>query len=564
MSERLAAGADQPRRRWGDWWEYGLIVFVGFLAMHGALGAVFYMDDHGIFTGRSGSEGSWLTRWRVIPNVLVEATLRVAGPSPFVFHLWNLAFHLIGACLVYQVGREMLCCFLGGGEVGGRERFAALFGALVFVSHPLASEAVHYARCIMIQLVTLFTLASVWGTVRLARGHPGSGLALMAVGFFGAMYSKDPGIFQAAGAMFIVGAGLLLNAKGGIRGVLSRRRLLTRSRVVGLIIGGGVFLYAATLWVPWVARLFETRSELMIPYVLTQSRIFWGYAARMVWPGGAFGLSVDHYVPWSEGWGDWVAVASLAGVVLIGLSGLYLLLVGRDWRRLCGVLVLLALFPVLLRFGYSVRELMVEYRVYPAMPWVGLLIGVGLSGVWAKRRLAGLVVVTAVVAASVAFSMTRSRVWWSEERLASDVVTRYPLNIRGMTQLQGVAFRAGDYDAVIALQERIVAAFEESELYNEAHAGVRGYDMGRVHEGLGDGEQLVVFALAKRDGLDAAYAYGKARLRDLVRRYPMVYVNEEEGRLYEGNSLVRALRAVAEKREEGLVNPSVSGITAEP
>ncbi|MEM7145406.1 MAG: hypothetical protein AAF591_09735 [Verrucomicrobiota bacterium] len=547
----MGEGQEAERgQRWRAFWPYGLVMLVGFLAMHGALRAVFYMDDHEIYTGRSGSTGTWWTGWRVIPAFLIEVTKGLAGPSPGVFHGWNLVLHLAVGCSAYRVGWELMNR-LSGAERAEWNRFAALLGALVFVSHPLTSEGVHYARCMMIQLVTMFTLVSVWGLVRLAGGVSWGGAALMVLGFVGAMYSKDPGVFQAAGALLIVMVAIILDRSGGMRGLVGWCRGWGRPQVIGAIAGVIVVVVVAAVWAPWLKYMFERRAELVIPHTLTQARIFWEYAARIIWPGGAYGLCVDHYVPWSEGWGDRVAVVSLVGVILVGVFGIWLLVTGRGVGRVCGMLLLLALFPVLLRFGYSVRELMIEYRVYPAMPWVGLLVGIGLAWLWAKKRLTGVVLTVAIVVGGVLGSMQRSRVWASEERLAKDVVARYPLNMRGLTQLQGVAYRAGDYDRVIAFQDEIVAAFEASEAYNRAHAGVRGYDMGRVHENLSNGEQIVVFALEKRDGVEAALAYGEGRLRELVAGYPAVYVNQEAGRLYEGNSLVRALRAVAEKRELG-------------
>ena len=137
------------------------------------------------------------------------------------------------------------------------------------------------------------------------------------------------------------------------------------------------------------------RSDMLNPHGLTQARIFWEYGARLIWPWAPFGLCSDHYVAWSQGWGDVPAVAQLAGIVILGGMGVVLVLRRGAAGRLTGMLLLLALLPVLLRFGYSVRELMIEYRVYPAMPWLGMLAGLGLALVYQKAR--GLGVGLAVV-----------------------------------------------------------------------------------------------------------------------------------------------------------------------
>ena len=109
MGEGLASGGTESGAgmRARSWLPYALVIFVGLLAHHGALWADFYMDDHGIITGRSGTTGVWYTRWRLIPFSLFWVTELLAGKSSMAFHALNLGLHLGLSCLVYRVGRDL-------------------------------------------------------------------------------------------------------------------------------------------------------------------------------------------------------------------------------------------------------------------------------------------------------------------------------------------------------------------------------------------------------------------------------------------------------------------------
>ena len=78
------------------------------------------------------------------------------------FHIVNLAIHLINAVLVYFfVLVTFRTPFLQDSRLGGNAKFVALAASLLFVSHPLQTEAVTYIFQRLASLVTLFYLLSV-------------------------------------------------------------------------------------------------------------------------------------------------------------------------------------------------------------------------------------------------------------------------------------------------------------------------------------------------------------------------------------------------------------------
>lgn len=153
-----------------------------------------------------------------------------------------------------------------------------------------------------------------------------------------------------------------------------------RFRLAGLIGGGSLGVVFLGGWAFLViSRFSDVRG--MFHHALTQSRVLGGYFARVLLPSDLCG---DHHISWTKSWSDGPAFVGLALVIVIVIviasaSALIILnfvIRHRSWFAvLCG----LALFHLYLRFGYSVDELMVEYRMSLAMPWNGLFLALGIT-----------------------------------------------------------------------------------------------------------------------------------------------------------------------------------------
>ncbi|MFV1996058.1 MAG: hypothetical protein ACC661_11540, partial [Verrucomicrobiales bacterium] len=488
-----------------SWAYFPAISVVALLAHWMALSSAFYMDDfpHILENGAVlGGEWGETTNWRWLPYLLWAGTAKIFGLSPVAFHLLNLAVHVGASCAVFVAGREIFerAGFLKSSEM---RRHAAFFGAVIFACHPLCTEVVNYARCLMIGLVTLFSVLAALYAVRFSQAPDwrcGAGLFAM-VGL--AAVSKDPGIFHAVSTVAIVG--VALGDRDRLVSFLREDRFQGRARL--LMIPVALILVLVVAW--WLQRILGIAmgwKNLHFIHALTQARIFWDYVGLMFYPRM---LCVDHYPSWSVG-GFRDLEATVKAIAILLLSAAVAIGLFRRRIRVVALLLALVLAPLLLRFLYPVKELMVEYRIYPAMPWVALLAGTALAWLYGKQRLLGGAAVMVVVGAGVFLSQERSAVWRSVESIASDVHIKYPLNGRGITQLQGAAFRAGDYAQVIRLREDLVRAVAAAEAYNREQDGRRAYEGLRLHSNYCNAEQLVVYALADWKGPKEALKYADA------------------------------------------------------
>ncbi|MFT4549667.1 MAG: hypothetical protein ACI8XO_000466 [Verrucomicrobiales bacterium] len=514
-----------------------LILLVG-AAAHGlCLGADYYMDD---FVVRNAAFLEWdgtlqNNIFRSIPAILAVAADQVFPGSSVAQHVWNLLIHLCLSVTIFWGARV----FIEASNLFQKRvqvRRAAFFGALIFACHPICSEALNYSRCTMIQLVALFSVLAAIGTLKFCqRPSWGAGVGTLVVVLIAA-FSKDPGILHAVANVMIV---VLVFAKWSAVTKFLRRPIdwvLASMSVAALF---GMVLHSFTNW--WLVRAVSAFKGGAIGFgehTLTQGRIFWAYVQRMFLP---VNLSVDHHVPMTRSMADVPAVLMTAAVFALVCVVAWMMFVKR--LRIFGVLGMLGLAPLLLRFLYPISELMVEYRVYPAMPWIAALAGIGLAVCYQKNERLMKVVMLALVLAGVGGSIMRSAVWQDAGTLAQDVVDQYPTNNRARTELQRVAYESGDFGRVIELRKDVVAAVDLIGEYNAAtEDSGRSYLLSRTNKFFLFSEAKVALVLAESVGSRQALVFiddVEGRMRP---HYPSYF--DEESRDYNFWSPLAELRGL--------------------
>ncbi|MDB6072129.1 MAG: hypothetical protein JWL81_3300 [Verrucomicrobiales bacterium] len=555
------------------------LLVIGMLAMGGALRADFYMDDFGFILNSKGDAPNGF-RWywdgqaygsaapdamdtsifQVLPTLMTLLTNALFPLNPMAAHGWNLSIHLLLAVLIFRLGERLLRRLDLLASPQARTQ-AAFIGALIFVCHPLATEPVHYAKCHMVQLVALF---SFWATCE-------------ALDFMAAPSRKTAWRFGIAALLCVLsyfpGAVLLglnllavfcyfLTSPGGREKLAGLRPTLAFLRRPGmvLLISGSV-IFAAWLGLYFIRRfvaVLDSWGEMYPVHVVTQGRVFWEYLQRIFVP---VQLASDHYQPWST-WRDTGAVLRLAGFALL-LTGVAVMAFrsGRTARRSVGLLFVFCLIPFAMRMLYVNIEIMVEYRAYHALPWVGLLGGCGLvrlAGRWRESKLRWLPA-AALVLVFTALSAERGAVWRSGASLAENVLSQYPLNNRARTQLQSFDLDAGEYGAVLERHAEILAVREEITRLNAATGGVKVIDTLRADTNVIGSYQFAVLARAEVEGCLKALAFADQSIASLKQTFPHQFT-EKPGQGGPGAwPLLEARSAVQKAQDAGYAgNPELA------
>jgi hypothetical protein len=175
--------------------------------------------------------------------------------------------------------------------------------------------------------------------------------------------------------------------------------------------------------------------------------------------------------------------------------------------------------PLLLRFGYVVSELMVEYRTYPAMPWVALLFAVALIQIRASIPRIASAAAIALLVCFTGISHARSATWSSSTSLFSDILANYPLQLRAYNGLSDEDLRAGRFHDVLKRAPEFFSKLDQLLKFNQRSAAryYENWPLCVVTE-----ECNIADALLETDGPATA----RARLQNAARQMKANHIRE--------------------------------------
>jgi tetratricopeptide (TPR) repeat protein len=389
-------------------------------------------------------------RTRVVGNLSLWANYRVHGLDVWGYHSANLALHIINAVLVYLlVALTLRTPLLKSSSLSVRSNSVALFVGLLFVSHPLQTEAVTYIVARFVLLVAMFYLLTLVlyikaRELRSAEGQNGrksfNSLVLYCTSVLTcvlAMKTKEnaftlPVAIALYEFMFFPGPHRMRRALFLVPFILTM--LIIPLQFLDMNMGGGI------------GRTLEeaTRLELSLPradYLFTQFRVVVSYMGLLLFP---ITQSFSHDPVVYHSFFTPPVFLSFVFLCFVLCVGIYLYCRSRN----TGQALRLSAFGIFFFFlALSVEssvlpigEIMVEYRVY--LPSVGLLTSVVVlvfSG--SPRKNVVFPALLAIVLGLSAVAYERNAVWKTNISLWEDVVRKSYGKARGHFNL-GVAYKS--------------------------------------------------------------------------------------------------------------------------
>jgi hypothetical protein len=508
-----------------------IIALMALLAFWGSLRADFYMDDYLFVLNEQGdapAERHWelpglgavttpaspnsrpVPIHQLLPTslwALTDVIVQDPDSGRPIYHLWNLLFHIATGFVAFAAGRAVLGatgCFADDQE---RAR-AAFLATLLFVCHPLCSEAVHYTKCLNHMMAACFGVAAVWQGTLWLQSRNGRNAAGCLVALLLTALSYYPGLPIAVTAIVLTA---IARWRSTGDAVLAGSGWKLKASLLA------VAAWGLSLYVPASLRQMEVWHAWRESHIYTQSRVFWDYLRMAVWPSG---LCSDHLVAWSTTWKDPAALLGMAGIaLLLGVCGTLL------WRRrttpavrTTALVLLLGAAPLLVRLLYINQEVFVEYRAYYALPWLMLLAGCALTQLGKLRPRLLLPAGITALASFVILSNARSVTWTSRGQLTEDAIARYPLHQRARVQLQAFCEQTGQLYQIPALHQELLAAVKDMKRHNANSS--RQYDTHWTPICLVHSSKYVICALAEFQNSQTALTWANRTISQLQAVYP--------------------------------------------
>lgn len=422
-----------------------VIAAIAVIAYAPSLSVPFQFDDYARISGnRHLHRGEWIAATgqlggaRVLPAATLVFNFWLSGEDTPSYHVVNLALHLAATAAVFWLG-WLLAATPRVAAADATDRLGlAASAAAFFACHPLQTQAVTY----IIQRSTVMATAFY--------------VACIAAYLAGRLAQRDGSTWAARrwyAAALASAAGALLSKENAVTLplalVLAEIACFGRNQVGRLIKWGLLvvpFLALPVVWkvVDWRARhpeaasggllrqLFEATfaqgaevSGALSPlqYLLTQMLVVPRYLRLLVFP---VGLNVDHDVR--------VAAGLDAGVVAGALLLSALLVIGVWALRRAPV----AGFGILWSFValsvessvIPIHDVMMEHRMYLAMPGPALLFAAGVAYLHRRSRRTAIALLLGATALLAGMTFERNRVWQSAISLWSDAAAKSPNKAR--------------------------------------------------------------------------------------------------------------------------------------
>jgi tetratricopeptide (TPR) repeat protein len=450
------------------------------------------------------------------------------GLNPVGYHLVNIGIHILSALSVYLfillTFRTPYCKAHTDRSIP--DGWLAFACALLFVAHPIQTQAITYIVQRFASLATLLFLMSLncYILARLTVGDndcdptPGSARSKLplvplyvAAAFLGLLSMKTKENAYTLPVVAVMYDVMLISGPSSLLATIRKRWRVIVS-LSGLTLA---FLMVAGYRYGLLAlidRLKATNEISRHDYLITQFRVIVTYLRLLIFP---VNQTLDHHYRVYSSVIQPEIVASLALIALLLVSALYLFKLSRQgspYLRLMSFGIFW--FFITLSVESSVIpiiDVMFEHRLY--LPSIGaiLCITAFIAYLLDKtefnrsqlRRFAAGSLLIAVIALAFA-SHARNRVWKDELTLWTDVIAKTPRNPRGYNMV-GNYYQANArvYDAIDYYRK----ALEVESSYAEARSNLGNayIQIGRIDEGL---NELMVTANNNRfDEIDTGILY---------------------------------------------------------
>ena len=423
-------------------WKFFVIAAIAFAAaaalLYGqTLNDEFHFDDAKQIVDNDDVKSfrlSSLARYaRAITMLTYALNMKWSGPAPWSWHLASMALF---AMLGLAVTGALIFLTPPGSSA---KKAAALALSLMFVAHPMATQAVAYISQRSEILCGLFSVCALCAYI--AARREGSkmrpawyALALAATAC--AVRSKEaaavlPLVFVAAEIF------LLPDSKDFLRRALS----VAGAAVATIAVLPLPLWRLATEKVDAAGVLMDVSAVKPMSHAtffLSGQEAIWRYLRLIFLP---YGQSIDHDVPPSQGLSDPFTLAALIGILAI--VGLIILFAGRRPLVSFGLAWFLLFMAPVTTF-FPLDDLVAEHRALT--PMIGLVFA-GFGLLQSAKKPApwiGAIVVLAIICGAI--TMARVPVWDSELTLWSDAANKSPGKARPFNNLGIAQVRAKRID----------------------------------------------------------------------------------------------------------------------
>ncbi|PKP29547.1 MAG: hypothetical protein CVU00_15065 [Bacteroidetes bacterium HGW-Bacteroidetes-17] len=431
-----------------------LITIVGIIIYANSLYGEFQFDDgvHIVQQNKFNdlslySEFSSWTRINDRPLAYFTLALNktLNGANVVGYHLLNLMVHLLTSILVYLFTILLLSQkVVQSIKIKGKEKLIALFVALIFLCHPIQTQAVSYIIQRMTSLAALFYIASCFFYLKARLAQIKGEYKIKFVSFYVLTIITAIASVLSKQIAVTLPLSFLLIEFFFVRNNEGKR--LDKFLLIGVI------AVLISFFIVILGGLLpkETESISRYEYIITQLRVIVKYIQLLVLPISQ-NLDYDFVISKSL-WGIDELISSVVVIsLLVSVFTMYrkypLISFGIAWFFIT-LLVESSIIPI--------RDVIFEHRLYLPMFGFSIILTVVLLELLKKNKQSQFIIMLSVIVTIYGgLTIVRNTVWKTKVALWYDVVQKSPVKARPHLNL-GIAY-FHSYKLVPAIEQFNIA-----------------------------------------------------------------------------------------------------------
>jgi len=442
----------------------GIIILLGSLLYSNSFNCSFHLDDAINIVDNPDIRNLYdvKTWWnhnssRPIPFFTFALNYHFGQYQVWGWHLFNLIIHLINAVLVWWLSTLMFSSpALKDHPLHQHKSMLALLTALLFVSHPLATQSVTYIVQRMASMVALFYMLSValYMAGRLRENSSVSKYLLFA-GSFGsavlALLTKE-NAFTLPFAILLVEI-CFLNTKRLSINFKNKGILLLLAAASGVILFALMKYSVGNFFKPIAPdSVNDYRTITAYNYLLTQFSVIVKYIGLLLLP---VHQNLDHDILLSNHFFELSTVLNFGLLLSLFLAGIFFF---KNHRILSFGIFWFFLTLSIESSIIPISDLIFEHRTY--LPSLGFFLILS-SGIYTllydKNKSLALALFVLIIGSNSILTFQRNKVWKDDLTLWNDVVSKSPNKARGYNNRGSLLYLEKKYEQAIKDIDKAIA-----------------------------------------------------------------------------------------------------------
>lgn len=415
--------------------------------------AVQDMDPAGLFA---------VNKFRVITFFTFAVNYAVSGYDLASYHIGNILIHIVNTLLVWLMIRTIFQTpALKDSYSNKLINLISFFGALVFLVHPLQTQAVTYVYQRLASLSALFYFISVlfYLKARLSQDMQKRifHFTITLVSMLAAFLSKENTFTLPV--MFLLIEVFLMKKK------FKFRRIHLILIIAGIALFAGIMLFTdISSKITQHYKNYNGESVNSCRYFITQGEVYLKYFQLLFVP---IGQNVDHHIPIDYS----IKLINVVGfLVIAGLMVLGAYLYNRNRLASFGIFFFFLTISIEASF-IPIMDVIMEHRLYLPMAGFSMAAAGGAYSImnnkrnkrkaWITNTAAVSYIFAAIVVIFSVMTFARNMVWQNELTLWSDAVEKSPEKARPWNGRGLAYYNRGEYQKALADFNRALEIYDE-------------------------------------------------------------------------------------------------------